>query len=114
MFSLHILRPIIRTVSSQFCDPSLAPSYRDGFNEGSQRMFLLRRKVIFELSPIPLSYLELYLAMLRASDRMRFEDISEFFFYFSMKTCIVTPDWRSLGEMVLMRNHNVCFVQINK
>ena len=44
-------------------------------------MFLLRRKIIFELSPIPLSYLELYLAMLRASDRMRFEDISEFFLF---------------------------------
>ena len=36
-----------------FCDPSLEPSRRDGSNEGSQRMFLLRnRKNIFELSSI--------------------------------------------------------------
>ena len=27
-----------------FCDPSLEPSRRDGSNEGSQHMFLLRNK----------------------------------------------------------------------
>ena len=34
--------------------PSLEPSHRDGSNEGSQHMFLLRnKKIIFELSSIP-------------------------------------------------------------
>ena len=50
-----------------FCDPSLEPSRRHGSNAGSQHMFLLRnkkkkclsiaiavRKIIFELSLIPL------------------------------------------------------------
>ena len=38
-----------------FCDPSLEPSRREGFNEGSQHMFSLRnkKKNIFELSSIP-------------------------------------------------------------
>ena len=38
-----------------FCDPSLEPSYEDGSDEGSQHIFSLRnRKIIFELSSIPL------------------------------------------------------------
>ena len=27
-----------------FCDPALEPSHRDGSNEGSQHMFLMRNK----------------------------------------------------------------------
>ena len=35
------------------CDPSLEPSSQDGSNDGSQNMFLLRKKkIIFELSSI--------------------------------------------------------------
>ena len=38
-----------------FCDPSLESSRRDGSNEGSQHMFLLKKKkIIFQLSSIPL------------------------------------------------------------
>ena len=36
-----------------FCDPSLEQSRRDGTNKGSQHMFSLRNKNIFELSSIP-------------------------------------------------------------
>ena len=46
-----------------FCDPPLEPSRRDGSNEGSQHMFLLRnKKIIFELSLIlPLIWSPAYL-----------------------------------------------------
>ena len=40
---------------NKFYDLPLEPSHRDGSNEGSQCMFWLRnKKIIFELSSIPL------------------------------------------------------------
>ena len=42
-------------LSSPGCDPSLEPSHGDSSNKESQHKFLLRkRKIIFELSSIPL------------------------------------------------------------
>ena len=37
------------------------------------------------------------------------EDNSKMIFFFSTKTYVVTPHQNCLGEMVLMRGHNVCF-----
>ena len=53
------------------CDPSLEPSYRDGSNEGSQHMFSLKnKKIIFELSSIPLLFGALQIA--KGSEKTQF------------------------------------------
>ena len=42
-----------------YCDPSLEPSQRDGSNEGSQCMFILRHmENYFQLIPVTPSYLQ--------------------------------------------------------
>ena len=37
------------------------------------------------------------------------DNIKNIFFYFSMKTYVVTPHQNHLNEMVLMMGHKICF-----